>query len=81
MTGRFPKDVNQSAVGMSISLDKIACLLKEDNALSENVIICSLGQNVMVKEKAELVKSLWASEIKCSIEENIDVSFSENRGI
>lgn len=59
---------------MSISLDKIASVLKEDNTLSENVIICSLGQNVMVKEKAELVKSLWASEVKCSIEENIDVS-------
>lgn len=59
---------------MSISLDKIASVLKEDNTLSENVIICSLGQNVMVKEKAELVKSLWASEVKCSIEENIDAS-------
>lgn len=66
--------MSQSAVGMSISLDKIASVLKEDNTLSENVIICSLGQNVMVKEKAELVKSLWASEVKCSIEENIDVS-------
>lgn len=73
MTSQTP--VSQSAVGMSIFLDQMVRFMKEDEQVSESVVVCSLGQSSAIKSKAELIKKLWAAGIQGFVLENVDVSY------
>lgn len=68
------KDFHQSAVGVSISLDKLAQAVQESSAANFeflDVVVCSLGTKLLMKEKAKVLKSLWSAGIRsCLIEAN-----------
>lgn len=67
-------DLHQSAVGVSISLDKLAQAVQETSAGNFeflDVVVCSLGSKLLVKEKARVLRSLWSAGIRaCLIEAN-----------
>lgn len=52
------KDIQQSAVGISVSLDKVVQAVQEEQSLQEepllDVVVCSLGTKALVKEKAKV---------------------------
>lgn len=68
------KDLHQFAVGVSISLDKLAQAVQESFGTHLeflDVVVCSLGTKSLVKEKAKVLKSLWSAGIRaCLIEAN-----------
>ncbi|XP_066996679.1 eIF-2-alpha kinase GCN2 [Anabrus simplex] len=72
MTAVAPRDVSQAAVGISISLDKIVSALQEEDnvAPNVNVVLCSLGHRPMLREKAGVLRDLWAAGIKCQLMDN-----------
>lgn len=68
ITGIASKEVSQAAAGISISLDKIVSVLQdESNAPALDVVVCSVGHRSMVKEKAAVIRELWAAGIKSSL--------------
>ena len=76
MTGTMCKEVSQAAAGISISLDKIVSALQEENSSpAVDVIVCSFGHRSMVKEKAAVVRDLWAAGIKSSLVDNLQVAY------
>lgn len=56
-------------------LDKVAAVLKEDNILSEYVVICSFSNTSMSNAKDSMAKILRKTGIKCYIEETIEVLY------
>lgn len=68
------KDLHQSAVGVSISLDKLAQAVQENSTSNFELldaVVCSLGSKTLMKEKAKVLKILWAAGIRaCLIEAN-----------
>lgn len=77
MTGMASKEVNQVAAGISISLDKIVCALKDENYTpAADVVVCSFGLQTMLKEKAAVIRELWAAGIKVSLMDNLQVHSS-----
>lgn len=52
------KDIQQSAVGVSISLDKVVQAIQEEQSIQEeqllDVVVCSLGTKTLLKEKAKV---------------------------
>ena len=68
MTGMASKEVNQAAAGISISLDKIVCALQDENYTpAVDVVVCSFGLQSMLKEKAAVIRELWAAGIKIAL--------------
>ena len=67
-------DSQPSAVGLTIFLDKIVTVLKEDDIVSEYVVICSLGKNPFSKVKDSVFKKLWEAGVKCYVEQTIQVA-------
>ncbi|KAK6635786.1 hypothetical protein RUM44_001040 [Polyplax serrata] len=63
---------NPSAVGLTVHLDKVVAVLKEDNILSEYVIVYSFGYNSFSRLNESIVKKLWSAGIKCYIEQNME---------
>lgn len=63
------KECSQYAAGISLSLDKIVSALQADNykASTLDVLVCSLGQNSMTREKVGILKELWNAGIKSSL--------------
>lgn len=59
------KDVPQSAVGISISLDKLVLALQEENDLmvcdsgNLDTVVCSLGSKSLLKEKSKVNSLLF----------------------
>jgi len=77
MTGMASKEVNQVAAGISISLDKIVCALQDENYTpAVDVVVCSFGLQSMLKEKAAVIRELWAAGIKVSLMDNLQVHSS-----
>jgi len=77
MTGMASKEVNQVAAGISISLDKIVCALQDENhSPAVDVVVCSFGLQSMLKEKAAVIRELWAAGIKVSLMDNLQVCSS-----
>jgi hypothetical protein len=74
MTGMSSKEVSQAAAGISISLDKIVSALQDENNISAvDVVVCSVGNRSMVKEKAAVIRELWAAGIKSSLMDSLQV--------
>jgi hypothetical protein len=74
MTGIASKEVSQAAAGISISLDKIVSVLQdESNAPAVDVVVCSVGHRSMVKEKAAVIRELWAAGIKSYLIDSLQV--------
>lgn len=78
MTGSVPKEVSQSAAGVSISLDKIVSALQEHqhSCLPQgetDVILCSLGQRNLFKEKAKLARDMWTAGIRTLLADGMQV--------
>lgn len=67
------KGIRQSAVGISISLDKLVQSLQQEpcsvieNLSCMEVGICSLGSKDLLKEKARILKGLWAQDVRCCV--------------
>lgn len=67
------KDLHQSAVGVSISLDKLAQAVQEcsmsDLVNHEflDVVVCSLGSKSLIKEKSRILRNLWSTGIRCCV--------------
>lgn len=77
MTGMISKEVHQTAAGISISLDKIVCALQDDNYTpAVGVVVCSFGLQSMLKEKAAVIRDLWAAGIKISLMDSLQVRSS-----
>ncbi|XP_030764956.1 eIF-2-alpha kinase GCN2 [Sitophilus oryzae] len=83
-TNMITKDVQQSAVGISISLDKLVqAIQKEDSeelpkVTTLDTVVCSVGSNHLLKEKIKMLKCLWRHGIKSSlIEETNSVEVQE----
>ncbi|CAG7836539.1 unnamed protein product, partial [Allacma fusca] len=73
MYGQTSKDITQSGVGISISLDKlVAGMYTEDRekigaVRIVEVLICALGHHPMSKEKITIMKDFLAHGIQCSL--------------
>nr|CAI5825581.1 unnamed protein product [Callosobruchus analis] len=73
------KGVQQSAVGISFSLDKLvqAILKEQSHDLPKmdpvDVVVCSVGFKQMVKEKTKILRSLWLAGIKCFLIESTNI--------
>ncbi|KAK7862324.1 hypothetical protein R5R35_005220 [Gryllus longicercus] len=66
------REVKQSAIGVSIALDKIILALQEESLPAMlDAVVCSLGNNPMLKEKATLVRDMWASGIRTLLMEGV----------
>jgi histidyl-tRNA synthetase len=77
MTGMASKEVNQAAAGISISLDKIVSALQDENYTpAVDVVVCSVGHQPMLKEKAAVMQELWAAGIKSSLMDSLQVCSS-----
>ena len=64
---------NQSAVGISISLDKLASSSTPPTAF--DVALASIGQlQTQCETKLKILKDLWDSNLKTHVIENIHVS-------
>lgn len=72
-TNMLTKDIQQSAVGISISLDKLVQAVQKQESDdvpkldAQDVIVCSVGAKQLIKEKTRILRSLWAAGIKCSL--------------
>lgn len=58
------KDVQQSAVGISLSLDKIVQIIQKDNVLDNNLklldaVICFLGTKISMREKTKVSAKMY----------------------
>jgi hypothetical protein len=74
MTGIASKEVSQAAAGISISLDKIVSVLQDENSSpAVDVVVCSVGHRSMEKEKAAVIRELWAAGIKSSLIDSLQV--------
>ncbi|KAK4885013.1 hypothetical protein RN001_001284 [Aquatica leii] len=67
------KDIQQAAVGVSISLDKLIQALQEEgesesvNVSSLDAVVCSLSGKVSIKEKFRVLRDLWLAGIRCTL--------------
>ncbi|XP_076353947.1 eukaryotic translation initiation factor 2 alpha kinase Gcn2 isoform X2 [Tachypleus tridentatus] len=65
------KEISQSAVGVSIAVERIVGALIEDEEFQTpslvDVLICSLGHSPMLKEKCVLLKDLWMAGINAQV--------------
>ncbi|KAF7284929.1 hypothetical protein GWI33_017408 [Rhynchophorus ferrugineus] len=83
-TNMITKDIQQSAVGISISLDKLVQAIQREE-LEEplrldplDTVVCSIGSNELLKEKTRILKYLWSMGIKsCMLEETSAVDVQE----
>ncbi|KAF5288488.1 hypothetical protein FQA39_LY15417 [Lamprigera yunnana] len=73
------KEIQQSAVGISISLDKLVQALQEEsesesvNVSSLDAVMCSLSSKVSVKERFRILKDLWSAGIRCILIEAVNL--------
>ncbi|XP_025831674.1 eIF-2-alpha kinase GCN2 [Agrilus planipennis] len=70
------KEIEQHAVGISISLDKLVQAVQEENydeMTLLDAIVCSLGPKNFVNEKAQIVKDLWSAGIRASIIDALNI--------
>ena len=76
MSGR---DIRQSAVGISLSLDKLVqAVMREQSEDLPNteyldVAVCSVGSKPMLKEKTKVLRSLWAVGLRCVMVEATNI--------
>lgn len=58
-----------SVFGVTICLEKFASSLPKELLVLPfvDVIVCSLGQNEMLKEKLKLMKELWSAKIRSTV--------------
>ncbi|XP_046628055.1 eIF-2-alpha kinase GCN2 [Neodiprion virginianus] len=71
-TGMAGKEVRQYGVGISISLDKLVCAVREnckdicsENKFGVDVAVCCIGgMQRREKEKAEVLRELWSQGLK-----------------
>ncbi len=63
------KETGQSAVGLSLFLDKIICSLQTDSQVfsTVDVVVCSIGKSINEQEKLKIMKDLWSAEIRSTI--------------
>lgn len=57
---------NQSAVGVSIAVEKIISAMIENEQISSeiDVLVCSVGTKSMIKDKCMILQDLWANGIR-----------------
>ncbi|VEN50554.1 unnamed protein product, partial [Callosobruchus maculatus] len=73
------KGVQQSAVGISFSLDKLVQAIQKEQSDDlpkmdpVDVVVCSVGFKQMVKEKTKILRSLWLAGIKCFLIESTNI--------
>ncbi|KAF5298737.1 hypothetical protein FQR65_LT09606 [Abscondita terminalis] len=73
------KEIQQTAVGISISLDKLLQALQEEdesdflNVSSLDAVVCSLTTKVSIKEKFRVLKDLWSAGIRCTLIESTNL--------
>lgn len=68
----FSRDISQSAVGISISLDKIVQAVQKSEALLERkngfeIILASTGARQYLKEKVRILSCLWSLGINYTL--------------
>ncbi|XP_031334945.1 eIF-2-alpha kinase GCN2 isoform X2 [Photinus pyralis] len=67
------KELQQSAVGISISLDKLIQAVQEGGDFSEattsnlDAVVCSLGNKIAPRERFLVLTDLWAAGIRCCL--------------
>ncbi|GLV39622.1 Gcn2 [Carabus blaptoides fortunei] len=71
-SGLATRGVSQSAVGISLSLDKLVQALQEEQSAEMGLcnldaVVCSMGVRPMMKEKAKILRELWSAGIRCSL--------------
>ncbi|CAG9763995.1 unnamed protein product [Ceutorhynchus assimilis] len=72
-TSMLPKGIQQSAVGISISLDKLVQAVQKEESEDMprldalDAIVCSVGSKQLIKEKTKILRSLWAAGVRCSL--------------
>lgn len=76
------KDIQQSAVGISIWLDKLVQVVQKHDSKdlpkidNLDAIVCSIGSKQLIKEKMKILKTLWAAGVRCFLIEasnNVEV--------
>lgn len=55
---------NISAVGVSIAFDAITGVVSPLKTCQYDVLVCSVGRKLMLKEKLKMAQALWAINIK-----------------
>uniref|UniRef100_T1IQL0 non-specific serine/threonine protein kinase n=1 Tax=Strigamia maritima TaxID=126957 RepID=T1IQL0_STRMM len=75
------KETTQFAVGVSFALEKITSAILEDEEFKPpsafDVLVCSVGQHIMVKEKAAITRDLWNAGIKAHMIYDSTLSLEE----
>lgn len=73
------REINQFAVGFSIDLEKIINSQLDNKEMPSlyDVVLCSVGQKQMVKEKCSVLKNLWASGIYTHVIYDSSMSLEE----
>lgn len=73
MYGQISKDITQSGVGISISLDKLVAGLEKEERdryganRTVDAIICSMGHHSMSREKITIMKDFLSHGIQCIV--------------
>ncbi|XP_050510024.1 eIF-2-alpha kinase GCN2 isoform X1 [Diabrotica virgifera virgifera] len=73
------KHVQQSAVGVSISLDRLVQALQKEPSEempkmeSLDVVVCSSGAKQMIQEKTKILRSLWSAGIRSALIETTNM--------
>jgi len=69
----------QAAVGVSVALEKVANAIREDedDLDAVSVAVSSLGQDTMVRAKADVVKGLRSAGVTSYLLESMDVSLHQ----
>ncbi|KAG5896432.1 hypothetical protein JTB14_022511 [Gonioctena quinquepunctata] len=73
------RELKQSAVGVSISLDRLVQALQREQSeempkvQNLDVVVCSVGSKRMVQEKTKILRSLWNANIKSASIESTNI--------
>ncbi|XP_065212792.1 eIF-2-alpha kinase GCN2 isoform X2 [Planococcus citri] len=74
------KETKQSAVGLSIYLDRLGNALQPEyhHFSTVDVLVCSVGSSNLIDEKLKIIKELWTAEIRSTIL-NVEQSLEETQ--
>ncbi|CAH1116543.1 unnamed protein product [Phaedon cochleariae] len=73
------KEVQQSAIGVSISLDRLVQAVQKEHSEeipgvdNLDVVVCSVGRKEMIQEKTKILRNLWAAGIRSTLIETTNI--------
>ncbi|XP_044265056.1 eIF-2-alpha kinase GCN2 [Tribolium madens] len=68
------RDIRQSAVGISLSLDKLVQAVDDLPSLEVlDVAVCSVGTKQLLKEKTQILRNLWSVGVRCAMIEATNI--------